>query len=91
MNPDDEINDCFSYLKTVAKKLKCDIKLDNPGFLYDKMSMMVKRQVGNKKYPCPCKIIDPSNPKVSMCPCADSKNDIKNDGSCYCGIFIRRE
>ncbi|MEK7664535.1 MAG: ferredoxin-thioredoxin reductase catalytic domain-containing protein [Patescibacteria group bacterium] len=45
-----------------------------------------------KKY-CPCRRISGSaeEDEKKICPCFWHKDEIKKDGRCFCGLFVRQE
>ncbi len=40
---------------------------------------------------CPCRVRsgDPEKDKLIICPCAWHEEEIKRDGKCHCGLFVR--
>lgn len=40
---------------------------------------------------CPCRLVtkDKEEDKKIICPCIYHKNEIKKDGHCHCGLFVR--
>ena len=56
------------------------------------IGLMTENFVAEKKYFCPCKQTHPLDPSVDVtCPCPQWKEEIKNDGHCFCKLFFKQE
>jgi ferredoxin-thioredoxin reductase catalytic chain len=52
--------------------------------------LLANEKKNGKKY-CPCRRLsgDEEEDLKKVCPCAYHKEEIKKDGRCYCGLFIK--
>jgi ferredoxin-thioredoxin reductase catalytic subunit len=52
--------------------------------------LLANEKKNGKKY-CPCRRLsgDEEEDAKKVCPCAYHKEEIKKDGRCYCGLFIK--
>lgn len=53
---------------------------------------MTKKARGDKVI-CPCKVFVEGLVDIALvvCPCGEADGDIKENGACHCGIFVKPE
>ncbi|MEW6355894.1 MAG: ferredoxin-thioredoxin reductase catalytic domain-containing protein [Planctomycetota bacterium] len=54
---------------------------------------LAMRKLKFGKFYCPCKVMtsDPAKDKRIICPCADHKKEIQDNGICTCQLFVSKD
>ncbi|NOZ22746.1 MAG: ferredoxin:thioredoxin reductase [Planctomycetes bacterium] len=54
---------------------------------------LAMRKLKFGKFYCPCKVVtgDPAKDKRIICPCADHKKEIEENGICTCRLFLSKD
>jgi ferredoxin-thioredoxin reductase catalytic subunit len=53
--------------------------------------LLVHQEKHGRRY-CPCMFVDPNREKNAgrVCPCSTHEEEIRENGQCHCGLFVRR-
>ena len=85
---DTELQKALKFLRNVADR---NGYLLNPDLrTLERIALsMVENRRNHKRYFCPCKQHHPVKAEVDpVCPCDESKDEIRRDGFCDCHVFF---
>lgn len=84
--------------KEFLEKLKKHAKKNSIKLTSDKrrlnllLSSLIKRKKKYGEFYCPCRLLtkDKTKDKAIICPCIYHLNEIKSNGKCFCGLFMKK-
>jgi len=88
---DEEAEKLYKQLETIAKYKKCYLNPDKEFVLGIAQGLLVNQ----KKYgymSCPCRLASGVGKKDLdiICPCVYMLPDVKEFGTCYCGLYVSK-
>ncbi len=82
----------FEVLKKYAESQGIDLNKDRE-YVLEILDGLLKNETRHGYRSCPCRLATGvrENDRDIICPCAYRDPDIKEFGSCYCGLYVSKE